>query len=274
MIGQSEASVEDVEDGADDGSGKQRSTIGFPYMNLDDAVAVAHAIHNNVGPGECDDDQLAAWLKLSPKSSGYRTRVYTTRMFGLIEDKNGSHALTALGRSIVDANQARSARVTAFLRVPLYKSVFDRYRGTTIPPAAAFEKDIVSLGVAEKQKGRARQVFEKSAEQAGFFEQGRDRLVKPGVPDPKEGSGGSEGSKASENEKGGGSGGGEPPKFDLHPFIQGLLQTLPKPDTEWPGPARAKWLQTAANIFDLIYKGDGGIEVRTATASRSPRPND
>jgi hypothetical protein len=44
----------------------------------------------------------------------------------------------------------------------------------------------------------------------------------------------------------------------LHPFIQGLLQTLPVPETECSAQERAKWLQTAANIFDLIYKGAGG----------------
>jgi hypothetical protein len=27
----------------------------------------------------------------------------------------------------------------------------------------------------------------------------------------------------------------------------------------WPAAARVNWLQTAANIFDLIYKGEGGI---------------
>lgn len=37
--------------------------------------------------------------------------------------------------------------------------------------------DIVGLGVAEKQTGRARQVFERSAEQANFFEHGKNRLV-------------------------------------------------------------------------------------------------
>lgn len=271
-MGQNETSVEDIEDLDGDGAGKQRSTIGFPYMNLEDAIAVAQAIQNNVGPGACDDDQLAPWLKLSPKSSGYRTRIYTARMFGLIEDRGGSHALTPLGRSIVDPSQTRAARAAAFLKVPLYKAVFDRHRGGTIPPPAAFEKDIVSLGVAEKQKGRARQVFEKSAEQAGYFEQGRDRLVKPGVAEFKDPA---QNTSPPVDEKPGGSGGGEPPhEPDLHPFIKGLLQTLPKPDTEWPGPARAKWLQTAANIFDLIYKGEGAIEVKSAIASRSPRPND
>jgi hypothetical protein len=47
----------------------------------------------------------------------------------------------------------------------------------------------------------------------------------------------------------------------LHPFIQGLLGTLPEPETNWAVEGRAKWLQTAANIFDLIYKGTGDISI-------------
>lgn len=41
---------------------------------------------------------------------------------------------------------------------------------------------------------------------------------------------------------------------DLHPFIKGLLTKLPKPDEEWSQEGRAKWLETAANIFDLLFK--------------------
>lgn len=37
------------------------------------------------------------------------------------------------------------------------------------------------------------------------------------------------------------------------PLIQGLFSKLPEPSAAWPLPARQKWLQTAANIFDLMY---------------------
>jgi hypothetical protein len=50
---------------------------------------------------------------------------------------------------------------------------------------------------------------------------------------------------------GGGGGGG-----DLHPFIRGLLETLPEPSTAWPIHDQVKWLETAASIFSLIYEGD------------------
>jgi hypothetical protein len=73
---------------------------------------------------------------------------------------------------------------------------------------------------------------------------------------------------------GGGDGGGR----RLPPFIHGLLDTIPsildpKEKPDWPVQDRVKWLQTAANIFDLIYKGDGGVTVSAAMANRSPRPH-
>jgi hypothetical protein len=45
------------------------------------------------------------------------------------------------------------------------------------------------LGVAKKQTDKARQTFQRSAQQAGFFAYGQDRLVMPavgpGMPEPK-----------------------------------------------------------------------------------------
>ncbi len=49
----------------------------------------------------------------------------------------------------------------------------------------------------------------------------------------------------------------------MNPFIRGLLDSLPPPESEWTGEARAEWLQAAAQIFKLIYKGgeDGRVIV-------------
>lgn len=47
----------------------------------------------------------------------------------------------------------------------------------------------------------------------------------------------------------------------LHPLLVGLIDTLPEPGTPWPASRRAKWLQTAVNIFDLVYEDDGGGEI-------------
>lgn len=276
MAGENTASAEAKAIQDDGGEGRERSTIGFPYNNLNDAIEVANAIFSHVATGDCDDVQLSAWLGMSPKSSGYRVQLSASRMFGLIETSAGRHRLSALGKMILDQQREREARVRAFMNVPLYAAVYEKYKGGVMPPAAAFERDIIGMGVAEKQTGRARQVFERSAEQAGFFESGRNRLVMPGVAmrAPEE--------EPRDEGDGNGSGGGKPPPPPpppsgptLHPFIQGLLKTLPNPDgePEWPLAQRVKWLQTAANIFDLIYKGEGGIEVRAAISDRSRRPD-
>ena len=55
-----------------------------------------------------------------------------------------------------------------------------------------------------------------------------------------------------------GSGGEEPPR---HPFIKGLLETLPPAHSDWSIPDRVKWLETASNIFGLIYTGSGTIKI-------------
>ena len=54
----------------------------------------------------------------------------------------------------------------------------------------------------------------------------------------------------------------------LPPFIQGLLEKLPLTETEWELAQRAKWLQTAANIFDLMFeaKDSGTINISFSAA--------
>jgi hypothetical protein len=51
-------------------------------------------------------------------------------------------------------------------------------------------------------------------------------------------------------------------------LLQGLVDRLPKPDATWSLDDRAKWLRTAASVFDLVYqRGDGEkkqIDVRLA----------
>ena len=251
---------------------RERSTIEFPYLDLDDAVEIAKTIHSNAGV-TCTLDQLAAYLKHSMNSGSFRLRTSNARTYGLTENERGSLTLTDLGRRIADPSQESAARAESFLRVPLYSRIFENYRGYTLPPASALEKFMREAGVAAKQTGKARQAFMRAAKQAGFFAHGEDRLVQPAIaPSPGTKPIEPEHPKPPEPEKKqNGSGGGD--FGNLHPFIQGLLKTLPEPETEWKAADRVKWLSTAANIFDLIYKGEGGIEVRSAAAHRSPRPD-
>jgi hypothetical protein len=229
-------------------SRRERSTIQFPYGDLEDAEAIASAIHRNAGD-KCTAEQLATYMKQSPTSGTFRLKVATASTFGLTDNKCGEVALTELGRRILDPNQQRRARTEAFLGVPLYAAIFNKYNGYMLPPPKALEREMDALGVSAKQTDKARQAFERSASRAAYFEHGGDRLTMPAKLDS-----GPETLRVDSNENqnkraGGGSGGGG----DFPPLIQGLIERLPPPDSVWPVQKRKQWLQTAENIFSLIY---------------------
>jgi hypothetical protein len=250
MSGENAANTMDA--AQDEGDARQRSSISFPYNNLGDAIEVAQAIHSHAGTGECDDSQLSAWMNVSSKSSGFRIQLSAARMFGLIETTSGNHKLTPLGLSIVDPQQERSARAQAFLNVPLYKAMFEKYKTGVLPPPAALERDIVGLGVAEKQKDRARQVFERSAEQGGFFEHGKNRLVMPAVATREAPPAG-----PTVDKNGGGGGGGDDglENLGLDPLLIALLKKIPT-SGEWPAAQRVRWFRTFAMNVSQIYDDD------------------
>lgn len=242
------------DDAGDDGK-RQRSTIGFPYTDYESAAALANAIHANAGHGKCSSGQLAAWTNQSAKSSGFRTQISAARLFGLIEsDDADSLRLTDLGRRVVDPAQARSAKAEAFLRVPLFKALHEKYKDGVTPPSAALEREIVSLGVAEKQKARARQVFEGSAQQTGFREAAPNRLVMPAVvirEKPPE----------TVKRKNGGDDGGS---SDLHldPLLMALLHKIPKTEEGWPADKRLRWFKTfAMNVSQVYDDGSDHVEL-------------
>ncbi len=252
-----EAKTVQIDDG---GKAGDRSSIGFPYNNLNDALDVARAIHSN---GDGDDAQLSAWLGMSAKSSGYRVQLSAARMFGLVETASGRHKLTALGKMAMDPQRDREARVKAFMNVPLYSALYEEHKGGVVPPAAALERDMVRIGVIETQKSRARQVFEKSAEQAGFFEHGRNRLVMPGFaarddeedhqdPDPKD----------EVQDKGKGGGGGGTVGLDLDPLLIELLKKIPPTKDGWAAPQRVRWFKTfAMNVSQIYDEDDAPVEL-------------
>lgn len=234
------------------------STIAFPYNDLEAAISIARKLHESGGV-PLSRDQLAAALGLSQGSGNFVTRIATARMFGVVEFGQSKFSLTELGHAILDPAQEKAARVEAFFKVPLFKRAYDEWRGRQLPPRPlGVESAFVKFGVAPKQKDKARVAFDKSALQAGFFAAGPDRLVEPIIPNQpmSEPTVESKGPEPRIVEAAGYVG---PRKY--HPFVQGLLDTMPKPGDTWPKAARTLWLTTAGNIFAMIYKDDDVKEV-------------
>ena len=266
-------------DASEDGKRtRERSRIVFPYEDLDEAVTIAKTIHSNSGD-RCSADQLAFWLGHGTVDSGrFRIKLSTARIFNVIEVDRDRITLTPLGQLIVDPAHERHARVRAFLSVPLYREIFDRYRGRPLPPDVGLEREMQGLGVAQKQTDKARQAFQRSASQAGVFGPGRDRLVlpagfalddfdlpateaprpspEPRAPEPRPQAPSQVASQfapsqpARDSGRGGGSG-------TQHPLIEGLVQSLPQTSltdkAEWSWQERQQWLQTAMMVFQLAY---------------------
>ena len=242
---------------------RQISTIAFPYLDLDIAIEVAQAMYETRGHGAMEAADLAATLDQTI-SGNFRLKTGTARIFGLTEKEGRDLTkLSELGIKILEEQTEKEARSSAFLHVPLYAAIFENYKGQRLPPPKALEREIEALGVSGKQTDKARQAFERSARQAGFFSKGEDRLVKPHFvgspaddqsPPPDKDVG-----RQEEKDGGGGAGGGGGGQY--HPFVQGLLQTMPEPGTLWMIEGRAAWLEAAANVFKLMYQGDGKIRV-------------
>ncbi len=231
------------------GDGKRgRSTIEFPYLDLDNAIEITKGVHQ-VGGSSCGWDQLAAHLQQTATSGGFRMRVMTARTFGFVTYSQGTVSLTELGKRLNDPQQEKAAKVEAFLAVPLYSAIHDKFKNVTLPPAEALETEITNLGVAFKQAGKARQAFQRSATSAGFFWSGQNRLVKPAIkgsaaatpaPDVEPEKPDKKKEKEDDDRK--------------HPLIEGLLKELPEPQSEWTTEDRKKWLEMASTIFNVIYK--------------------
>lgn len=243
--------------GAANKGARARSTVEFPYSALDDAEAFAKGVRD-VGATSCEWDQLAAHLGFAANGGGFRLRMISAKVFSLLTYERGKVELTDIGIRIVDPKFTRSARVEAFLAVPLYRSAYEKLRGQTLPPSAAIERLLETLGVAPKQKDKARQAFMRSAKHAGFFEIAPDRLT---LPPSLTSHDVSESAKTEDTQALSSSGNrSKVVSDDMHAFIRGLLEKLPDPESDWPLSGRVKWLQTAANIFDLMYANSGDTD--------------
>jgi hypothetical protein len=237
-----------------------RSSIKFPYLDQDDSVELAKKVFE-LGGKSCDKVALAASFNVSADGGAFGQRLATAKMYGFLIAEKKTVSLTELGRRVVDPEAEKSARAESFLVVPLYEKLYEDFQGQLLPGNDGLESHFVKLGVAPKQKEKARQVFQRSAREAGYFLISSNRLVapqfKPGSgevppPEPEKPAGENAGFGTSS-----GTGGKK-----RHPFIEGLLATLPDVavganKTEWSVQERQDWLQTAAGIFKLIYKASG-----------------
>jgi hypothetical protein len=251
-------------------SRRERSTIEFPYTNLEDAEQAAKAIFQEAGTTELSMAQVASALGMSAASSCFRVRMSALKLFGLVEGDAQRVSLTDLGRAIAEPHTAQGARVDAFMRVPLYRAIVTKHDGHDLPPPAAFQREIVELGVAPKMADRARQVFDRSAKHAGFLKAGSDRFVTPIVQN--RGKSEAEGAEREPEKRSGGGDGGDGLDH-LDPVIRALISKIPAAGTQWPLEDQVQLLQMFAMAFHMTYKNKRPIKVSAEPEHQTTTPH-
>lgn len=233
---------------AEGGTKRQRSTIAFPYVPLQDVVEMVFKVESR--GHRCRVEELAADLDQQMTSGAFRSRLSAGRMFGVSEVVRGDISLTDLGQTILNPDTRADALAEAFLRVPLYEKIYTKFAGGKLPPDQGIEAEMIRLGVPRKQVQKARQVLVRSADEANYFRSGRDRLVRPpatsmeGVSSPVHAP---EEPVTSRREAA--------PMAD-HPLIKGLVAKLPAEGERFSARQRQRWLEAAKVNLELIYAID------------------
>lgn len=258
---------------------RPRAAAAYAYNDLDDSLAVAFKIQEMQG-GSCTADQLAQWLGYkSTKSGTFQARISSAKQFGFVEASGGGFHVTERAISIMSPvmpEDAVAAKADAFVAVDLFGKIYDKYKGSTIPPRVGMRNLLINTyNISAESVDKAIRVMFDSAKQAGLFSGGDEtRLVRPGMrpsqsaastpaPAPAAPVASHSPPPASERSEmprhfGGGSGEGPPP--GVHSAIVGLLRELPPAGSQWPKKAKDRFVKAFLATLDFVYQTDDDAE--------------
>ena len=114
---------------------RQRSAFLFPAYGFNTAIDIARRVEEN-GGGSLTEETLAINLGLSARSSGFRLKSLAARQFKLISKHGETLTTTPTAKAIfkpTSNDDAQRGYREAFLAIPLFLAVSDRYRGRPLP---------------------------------------------------------------------------------------------------------------------------------------------
>jgi len=259
-------------------SSDRRPEESFPISQLKDAAELARLLDRRGGRMRYED--LASALGQQRNSGAFRGKTAAGQMFGVMETVGREANLTDLGRRMAVPDTEADALAEAFLHVPLYRALYGRYAadGGKLPMIRDIDVDIERLGVLPNRVTKARQVFLGSAETAGYFRSGRDRLIRPSSASPSAAAGTVLSGRGALTIGGGGGGGGtfEPKDpaevshaeaVQMPALMQGLVAKLPPEGERYTRQQRQRWLDAAKNILDIVYTDDAEPEPEPAKSN-------
>ena len=149
-----------------------RSPYLFPAYAIATALQVAEIVEND-GGGSLNEATLAMAMSSSAKSSTFRLKTLTGKQFGVIAKSGENLQTTPLGKAILkpthDAEKA-AALAEAFLNIPLFREVTQRYKGQPLPNSGSLRNILErELGITNKRVPNAERVLMDSARDAGVL---------------------------------------------------------------------------------------------------------
>lgn len=249
-------------DGSQAKKPQARASVQYPYFDQTNSLEVARKIHENAG-GTCGPDQLASYLGYKTTNSGtFQTRLSAAKQFGFVRSEGGSIVVTERAMKIISPvmpEDAVAAKADAFLGVDLFGKVYEKYKGSTIPPKVGM-RNLLSqtYGLTEDRLDPAVRVLFDSAEQAGMFPQGdQSRLVRPATKTsvaPKPAADIPPAPAPESHRSGAGGGDGGPP--GVHTAIIGLLRDLPPAGAVWQKKSKDRFVKAFLATLDFVYQTD------------------
>ena len=242
------------------------SGVAYPYFDHEASIRVADIVQN-VGGGSCAPDFLAAKLEYKSIASGtYLTRVAAARMFGYVTMSGGNFVVTERGRAILSPvmpEDSINGKAEGFLAVRLFSRVFDDFRGKSLPPEIGLKNLFLNnYKIVPDRVPSALRVFLNSADQCGFFDHGRDRLITPAsnhqshsTPQPTAAvdAPSTQSEQVQSQDKPRGTGGGSGDGGGIHSALIGLLRELPKPGDAWSPTDQTDFIQAFTGLIKFIY---------------------
>lgn len=147
---------------------RERSAL-YPMITVDDCFEIIESI-DKIGGKVYSNGSIAQALGMSEKTNSFRSKISTLRQYGLISGNQGTFKLTEISNEYLyptQDEQKKQAKLKAFLGVPLYKKLIEKYENQVLPSIDKLANVLLGkeFGLTKGTKDSAADNFLKSLEQ-------------------------------------------------------------------------------------------------------------
>ncbi len=107
----------------------RKRSRGYPGVNLADTISNLRVVQQGLGLGAHEREAIAKALGHPAETGASNRKIGALSLFGLLDRGPGGYTITNLGKSLLRPLPGEEPELlrSAFLSVPLYQEVFDKY---------------------------------------------------------------------------------------------------------------------------------------------------